>query len=42
MKQEQKVRKLLPARDELRPLYLNTEDLGVGKNGNVLKVQEMD
>jgi CRISP-associated protein Cas1 len=36
------VRRLLPARDDLRPLYLNTQGLRVGKSGNVLKVQEKD
>lgn len=36
------VRRLLPARDDLRPLYLNTQGLRVGKSGFVLKVQEKD
>lgn len=36
------VRRLLPARDDLRPLYLNTQGLRVGKSGNVLKVYEKD
>ncbi len=36
------VRQLLPARDDLRPLYLNTQGLRVGKSGLVLKVQEKD
>jgi len=36
------VRRLLPARDDLRPLYLNTQGLRVGKSGYVLKVQEKD
>ena len=36
------IRKLLPARDDLRPLYLNTQGLRVGKSGYVLKVQEKD
>lgn len=35
-------RRLLPARDDLRPLYLNTPGLHVGKSGNVLKVKEKD
>ncbi len=33
-------RRLVPARDELRPLYLNAQGLYVGKTGNVLKVKE--
>jgi CRISPR-associated protein Cas1 len=36
------VRRLVPARDDLRPLYLNTQGLRVGKTGHVLKVQEKD
>jgi CRISPR-associated protein Cas1 len=39
---EEDVRRLVPARDDLRPLYLNTQGLRVGKTGNVLKVQEKD
>ncbi|MCC7087076.1 MAG: CRISPR-associated endonuclease Cas1 [Pirellulales bacterium] len=39
---DSEVRRLLPARDDLRPLYLNTQGLRVGKSGNVLKVQEKD
>ncbi len=39
---EGEVRRLLPARDDLRPLYLNTQGLRVGKSGNVLKVQEKE
>ncbi len=34
------IRRLVPARDDLRPLYLNTQGLHVGKSGNVLKVKE--
>ncbi len=34
------VRRLLAARDDLRPLYLNTQGLYVGKSGRVLKVKE--
>jgi len=37
--QSQSVRRLVPARDDLRPLYLNTQGLSVGKSGNVLKVK---
>ena len=36
------VRRLVPARDDLRPLYLNTQGLRVGKSGFVLKMQEKD
>lgn len=36
------VRRLVPARDDLRPLYLNAQGLQVGKSGNVLKVKEKD
>lgn len=36
------VRRLLPARDDLRPLYLNTQGLRVGKSANVLKVYDKD
>jgi CRISPR-associated protein Cas1 len=39
---EHEVRRLLPARDDLKPLYLNTQGLRVGKSGFVLKVQEKD
>jgi CRISPR-associated protein Cas1 len=39
---EQEVRRLLPARDDLRPLYLNTPGLRVGKSGQVLRIQEKD
>lgn len=33
-------RRLIPARDDLRPLYLNAQGLHVGKSGYVLKVKE--
>lgn len=36
------VRRLLPARDDLRPLYLNSQGLRVGKSGFVLKVQDKE
>lgn len=36
------VRRLVPARDDLRPLYLNAQGLHVGKSGAVLKVKEKD
>jgi CRISPR-associated protein Cas1 len=35
-------RRLVAARDDLRPLYLNAQGLYVGKSGNVLKVKEKD
>jgi CRISPR-associated protein Cas1 len=35
-------RRLVAARDDLRPLYLNTQGLYIGKSGNVLKVKEKD
>ncbi|MDZ4783717.1 MAG: CRISPR-associated endonuclease Cas1 [Planctomycetia bacterium] len=35
-------RRLMSARDDLRPLYLNTQGLYVGKSGNVLKVKQKD
>lgn len=34
------VRRLVAARDELRPLYLNTQGLYVGKSSQVLKIKE--
>ncbi|HEY5315597.1 MAG TPA: CRISPR-associated endonuclease Cas1 [Pirellulales bacterium] len=39
---EREVRRLLPARDDLRPLYLNSQGFRVGKSGFVLKVQDKD
>ncbi len=36
------LRRLIPARDDLRPLYLNTQGLRVGKSGFVLKMQEKE
>ncbi len=36
------VRRLVAARDELRPLYLNTQGARVGKSGEVLQVREKD
>jgi CRISP-associated protein Cas1 len=35
-------RRLVAARDDLRPLYLNAPGLYVGKSGNVLKVKEKE
>jgi len=37
---DQQPRRLVPARDDLRPLYLNQQGLYVGKSGNVLKIKE--
>jgi len=37
---EGEIRRLVPARDDLRPLYLNTQGLYIGKSGGVLKVKE--
>lgn len=39
---DETVRRLVPARDDLRPLYLNTQGLRVGKSGFVLKLQEKE
>lgn len=36
------VRRLVPARDDLRPLYLNTPGLRVGISGNLLQIKERD
>lgn len=36
------VRRLVPARDDLRPLYLNTQGLRAGVSGKVLKVKQKD
>jgi len=36
------VRRLVPARDDLRPLYLNTQGLYVGKSGDVLKIKDKE
>jgi CRISPR-associated protein Cas1 len=39
---ERAVRRLVTARDELRPLYLNTQGLRVGKTGHLLQVREKE
>jgi CRISPR-associated protein Cas1 len=39
---DDEVRRLIPARDDLRPLYLNTQGLYIGKSSNVLKIKEKD
>jgi len=36
------VRQMMTARDELKPVYLNTPGLRVGKSGDVLQVKERD
>src|SRR5439155_9879113 len=36
------VRRLIAPRDELRPVYLNTQGVRVGKTGEVLQVREKD
>lgn len=36
------VRQMMTARDDLKPLYLNTQGLRVGKSGQVLQVKEKD
>ena len=36
------VRRLMTPRDDLRPVYLNTQGLRVGKSGGVLQVKEKD
>lgn len=35
-------RRLIPARDDLRPLYLNTQGARVGRSGDVLQVKERE
>lgn len=40
--EEGDVRRLVPARDDQRPLYVNTQGLRIGKSGYVLKLQEKD
>ncbi len=39
---DSQVRRLIPARDDLRPLYLNTHGLYIGVKGEVLTVKEKD
>lgn len=36
------VRKLIPARDDLKPLYLNSQGFRVGKSGDVIQVHDRD
>jgi CRISP-associated protein Cas1 len=36
------IRRLVVPRDELRPVYLNTQGLRIGKSGSVLQVKEKD
>ncbi|HEY8056172.1 MAG TPA: CRISPR-associated endonuclease Cas1 [Terriglobales bacterium] len=37
-----KIRPLVSARDDLRPLYLNSQGMRVGKSGQVIQVREKD
>jgi CRISPR-associated protein Cas1 len=39
---KEEIRRLTPARDDLKPLYLNTQGLYVGKSANVIKVKEKE
>lgn len=41
-RRDDEVRRLVPARDDLRPLYLNTQGVRVGKSGEVLKIFEKE
>ncbi len=41
-KKPERVRQLVTPRDELKPLYLNTQGLRVGKTGKVLRVKDRD
>jgi CRISPR-associated protein Cas1 len=41
-KSDDDVRRLVPARDDLRPLYLNTQGVRVSKSGEVLKIFEKE
>lgn len=36
------IRRLIPARDDLKPLYLNTQGFSVGKSGNVLRIKDKE
>jgi CRISPR-associated protein Cas1 len=42
VRSEGEVRRLVTARDERRPLYLNTQGLRVGKSGDVLQIREKE
>lgn len=39
---KREIRRLLAPRDDLRPVYLNTQGLRIGKSGEVLQVKEKD
>jgi len=39
---ETKIRQLMTPRDDLKPLYLNTQGFRVGKSGEVLQVKDKD
>ena len=41
-KKPEAVRQLVTPRDELKPLYLNTQGLRVGKSGKVLRIKDRD
>jgi CRISPR-associated protein Cas1 len=36
------IRQLMTPRDDLKPLYLNTQGFRVGKSGEVLQVKDKD
>jgi CRISP-associated protein Cas1 len=37
---DQEIRRLVPARDDLRPLYITGQGLSVGKSGEVLRIRD--
>jgi CRISPR-associated protein Cas1 len=41
-KENKEIRRLMTPRDDLKPLYLNTQGLRVGKSGEVLQVKDKD
>jgi CRISPR-associated protein Cas1 len=41
-REPESVRRLIPARDDLRPLYITGHGLTVGKSGQVLQIRERD
>ncbi len=40
--QPPEIRRLMTPRDDLRPLYLNTQGLRIGKSGDVLQIKDRD
>ena len=42
MHSKPEIRRLMTPRDDLRPLYLNTQGLRVGKSGEVLQIKDKD